>query len=235
MKIGLLIFTLLLAIPAKCQIEKSEFHLTHDSDISFWKKYINEDIEKFQLPELNLKSEFVFRSWNPGNLLEISKHQDSIIGKIVYFVLKVSDENSKDVTFVKTYELPKSTSNALYEYILNSGFQKIPSDKFIQDWHQGFDGITHIFEYKGVDSYSFKKYWTPKTQSGIKEAEFIINFNDTISRIGEFEKYRNDFIQENPFKVYKYSGTAYSIRTLGTKKKWLKFKQFWSKNKENKR
>ncbi|WP_299782942.1 hypothetical protein [uncultured Formosa sp.] len=234
MKILLLTLTILLSICANSQTEKSELYLTKESDTTFWKNIQAEKIKEFKLPELNFQSEFVFRTWNPGSMLEITKNNDSISGKIIYFVFEVWENDSEADTFVKTYFLPKSISENLYEYILNSRIKKIPSDKYIKDWQQGFDGITHIYELKENNTYSFKNFWTPKAQKGITEAEFIIDFNKKISEIGELEKYGKDFIEKIPFISYKYSGSAYSIINPITKKELRKYKRERKKKQRNK-
>ncbi|ADY29312.1 hypothetical protein Celly_1487 [Cellulophaga lytica DSM 7489] len=124
MKIITILLTILLSISANSQTENLELYLTEDSDTLFWKRYQDDDIKVFKLPELNTKSEFVFRSWNPGSLLEITKDNDSISGKIIYYVFEVWEDDYKADTFIKTYLLPKSISENLYEYISNSGIQK---------------------------------------------------------------------------------------------------------------
>ena len=234
MKILTILLTILLSISANSQTDNSELYLTKDSDTLFWKSYQNDDIKVFKLPELNTKSEFVFRSWNPGSLLEITKDNDSISGKIIYYVFEVWEDDYKADTFVKTYLLPKSISENLYEYISNSGIQKIPSDKYIKDWQQGFDGLTHIYELKGNNNYSFKNFWTPTSQKEIKEAEFIIEFNKKIGEIGELEKYGKDFVEKIPFISYKYSGSAYAITKPPTKMELRKYKRERKKKQRNK-
>lgn len=234
MKILTILLTILLSISANSQTEKSELYLTKESDTTFWKNIQTEKIKEFRLPKLDSKSEFVFRSWNPGNILEITKNKDSVSGKIIYFVFEVWENDYKADTFVKTYLLPKSISENLYEYISKSGIEKIPSDKYIKDWQQGFDGITHIYELKENNNYSFKNFWTPKSQKGITEAEFIIEFNNTISEIGELEKYGKDFTEKTPFISYMYSGSSYAITKPPTRKELRKYKRERKKKQRNK-
>jgi len=234
MKIFILTLTFLLSISANSQTEKSELYLTKKSDTTFWKNIQTEKIKEFNLPELDTESEFVFRSWNPASLLEITKNNDSISGRIIYFVFEVWEEDYKADTFVKTYLLPKSISESLYKYISNSGIQKIPSDKYIKDWQQGFDGITHTYELKDNHNYSFKNFWTPTAQKGIEEAEFIIEFNKKIGEIGKLEKYGKDFAENVPFISYMYSGSAYSITKPPTKKELRKYKRGRKKKQLNK-
>jgi hypothetical protein len=219
-------FILIILINNFCFGQKTpELKLTSDSDTIVWKKIQNEKIDDFDLPELNIESEFVFRSWNPGSLLEIKKNKDSISGRIIYFVFEVWEDDYKVNTFVKEYLLPSLISKNLYEYISKSGFHNLPSDKFIEGWKQGFDGITHIYELKDKNIYSFKTFWTPTAQKGLREAEFIIEFNKKLGEIGELENYGKDFVENIPFLTYKYSGTAYVISRVPTKKELRKHKR----------
>ena len=167
-------------------------------------------------------------------MLEISKNNDSISGKINYFVYEVWEDNYKADRFVKTYLFPKSISEKLYKYISNSEIRKIPSDKYIKAWQQGFDGITHIYELKEKNAYSFKSFWTPKIQKGIKEAEFIIEFNKTVNELGELEKYKNDFDEKIPFLSYKYPGSLFVVSKILTKKGLRKYLRKRKKEKRNK-
>ena len=219
------LFILLFALTVLGQKNGKGLYLTKDSDTLFWKKNQEEKIKEFNLPELDKKSDFVFRKWNPGSVLEIKKNKDSLVGKIIYFVFEVWEDDYKANKYVKEYELPKDTSKLLYEYIITSGFDTIPSEKLIDGWSTGFDGITHIYELKRDSTYSFKNYWTPKIQNGIKEAEFIINFNKRIGEIGNLEKYGKDFSDQVPFITYMYSGAAYAITKAPTKKEYRKYKR----------
>ena len=225
MKILILILSLLFPIVANCQTENTDLFLTNDSDTAFWKTNREEDIAIFGLPELNTEIDFVFRRWEPGILLEITKTNDSIRGNVIYFVFEVWENDYEADVFVKEYPLLSSTSKELYKHISKSEFQKVPSDKFIDGWQSGFDGITHIYELKEGSIYSFKNYWTPKSQNGIAEAEFIIKFNQTIEEIGELEKYRKDFNSKIPFVSYMFPGSAsVNIKSI-TKKELRKYKR----------
>ena len=65
--------------------KNSELYLTKNSGTLFYKRSQDDGIKVFKLPELNTKSEFVFRSWNPESLLKITKDNYSISGKIILF------------------------------------------------------------------------------------------------------------------------------------------------------
>ncbi len=225
MKSNLLLISFFISLVTYSQNEKIELSLTKDSDTLFWKKFQTEKIKDFNLPNLDQNLEFVFRKWNPGHVLEITKNENYVSAKIIYFVFEVWNDNNKADTFVKKYDLPNKIATSLYKFIKTSGYDKIPSDRFIKGWQQGFDGITHIYEIKDGNKYSFKNYWTPKVQKGLKEAEQIIEFNTRIREIGELSKYGEKFTAEIPFPSYMYSGQAYTIMKILTKKELRQYKR----------
>lgn len=218
------------------QNKNTDIKLTKNSDTVFWQKEQKEIIKEFDLPEINKNADYVFRSWKPGSLLEISKKDHLIVGKIYFFVFEVWENDYEADKFVKQYELPNNTSKSLYEFIKKSKIGEIPSDKYIKEWKQGLDGVTFIYEIKNQDSYSFKKYWTPKVQNEINEAKFIIEFNNELGEIGELKKYGEQFFKDVPFPNYMYSGQSYSIIKPLTKKELRQYSRERNKNLEkNKR
>ncbi len=199
--------------------------LTADSDTSFWKRVQDEHIVEFNLSELDNAAEFVFRSWKSGSLLEINKKEDSINGFLTFYVYEVWEDNFTADKFVKTVKLSKSTSKALYEFIANSEFREVPSDKYIKGWQQGLDGITYIYELKEGRSYSFKNYWSPIFNNEIKEADYIIEFNRRIHQIVDFSSHLEEFTEALPFLSYRYPGTSYAIIKIVSRREWRKYKQ----------
>lgn len=227
---NLLAIFLLNPIFAIGQQNTSELIITNDSDTAFYYQFMKEKVSTFDLTRIGCKEEeFVFRSWGPSSLLEITRTKDKIKGNIFYFVMEAGEKQN---VFVKGYELSDNTSNLLHNYIISSKVIKLPSDKFIEDWSAGFDGITFTYETKRNDSISFKHYWTPSAQEGIPEAEIIIQFNKRIEELGDFDQYAKAFEVENPFSSYMYYGASYSIIKLDQDKKTKKSKR--RKTRDNK-
>lgn len=110
MKIAVIYYTVIRSMYANSQTAKSELHQTREREIPFLKNIQTKRIKEFKLPELTSKSAFVFRSWNPRNLLEIDKENDSTNVKIRCFVFEVWENDYKADTFVKTHLEPKSNS-----------------------------------------------------------------------------------------------------------------------------
>ena len=210
------LITILLLTPtlALSQGNYDGYSITEDSDTTFYYRFVGEIISTFELRSiLDKQSDFVFRSWAPSSLLEITRTEENIAGAITYFVI----ESGKKRIFVKSYKIPEQTSVKLYDYIIASDAYRLPSSNSIKNWVNGFDGITLIYETKNGNEISFKHYWTTSAQEDVPEAQILIEFNDRIEELGEFGQFAQEFAEENPFDSYMYYGTSYSIIELKNK------------------
>lgn len=230
LKIFLLIYSNLLFSQSKSE----ELNLTKDSDTVYWNKYKNEQIKKHNLEDiLSKKDEIIFKFWTFGTCIEVIKNDTLINGNISYFVNEV-DEFSKK-TFERTYYLKNEDSKKIINLIDSCGINKIPSDKFIKGWQQGFDGIEYILEYKTKTEYSFKNYWTPKSQKNIEEAEKIQNFVDELYKICDTKNLSKQFAKEIPFRQYSYNGGSVVIGRIMTTEEYKKYeKEKLKKRNQNK-
>jgi len=224
MKVGIIIFLVTLGSVCFGQ-DNFELTTTEDSDTKYWSKYLNEQINSFELPQIKKDSEFVFRSWNSNSMLEIKKVNDQITGRIHFFVYEIWEGDNKADTFVKEHTLTQQKSIELYEFLIKSKNRKIPSDKFIDTWSKGFDGRTYVYQLKEKNTYSLKKYWTPEIQEGITEAEYILLVNDEIAKVVELEKLREEFQDEIPFISYTSPGSHLLTIKSTTRKELRKYKR----------
>ncbi len=214
---NLIVILLLAPTLAFSQGNFDNYSITDDSDTTFYFQFMDEIISTFELTSiLDKQDDFVFRNWGPSSLLEITRTDNNVAGTISYFVM---ESGKKKRVFVKTYKLPKQTSEKLHDYVIGSEAYQLPSSNSIENWVNGFDGITFIYETKNRNEISFKQYWTPSAQEGIPEALTLIEFNDRIEELGEFGQFASDFARENPFDSYMYYGTSYSIIDLNKKGK----------------
>ena len=69
--------------------------------------------------------------------------------------------------FKKVFNLEIEKAKEIIDLIRARKINEIPSDKFILGWEHGFDGVEYLFEYKTKNEYSFKNYWTPKSQDNL--------------------------------------------------------------------
>lgn len=230
-KITLKIILLICSNLLFSQSKSEKLNLTKDSDTVYWHKYKNELISKHNLEDIIEKNdEQVFRFWTFGTYIEIAINDTLIKGNVTYFVDEV-DEFSKK-SFKKTYLLKDGDSKKVVTLINSSKINKIPSDKLIKTWQQGFDGIEYLFECKTKNEYSFKNYWTPKSQVNIEEAKKIQNFIDELRKICQTEKLSKEFEKEIPFRSYSYNGGSVVVTRIMTQEEFKKYKKEKRKRKK---
>lgn len=227
LKIFLLIYSNLLFSQSKSE----ELNITKDSDTVYWNKYKNELIKKHNLEDiLKKKDEIIFKFWSFGTCIEVTKNDTLIIGNITYFVDEVDDFSKK--YFKKTFILKNEDSKKIIKLIDSSEINKISSDKFIKGWQQGFDGIEYILEYKTKTEYSFKNYWTPKSQQNLEDAEKIQNFVDELYKICDAENLSKQFAKEIPFRSYTYNGSSVIVSRIMTNEEYKKYEKEKCKKKK---
>lgn len=67
------------------------------------------------------------------------------------------------------------TASARWAYTAINSISNIPSDMYIKDWAQGYDGITFSFETSTPARYTLRTYWSPDAQNdNVKEAKEIL-------------------------------------------------------------
>ncbi|MCF6141066.1 hypothetical protein L1S34_07195 [Flavobacterium sp. K77] len=206
------------------QSQDKKLNLTKDSDTLYWNKYKNDLIKKHNLEDITNKSDEInFKFWSFGKCIEVIKNDSLSIGNITYFVDEVDDFSKKH--FKKTFNLTNETAKEITNLIEKTKINTIPSDKFIEGWQQGFDGIEYIFEYKTKTEYSFKNYWTPTAQENIEEAKRIQKFVDELYQICDSENLSKQFSNEIPFRSYSYNGGSIVVSRIMIKEEYRKFKK----------
>ncbi len=67
------------------------------------------------------------------------------------------------------------TASARWAYSAINSISNIPSDIYIKDWAQGYDGITFSFETSTPARYTLRTYWSPEAQNdNVQEAKQIL-------------------------------------------------------------
>jgi hypothetical protein len=230
LKILFLIYSNL--IFAQTKIE--DLNLTKDSDTIYWNKYKKGLIKKFNLEDIeSKKDEIIFKFWTYGTCIEVTKNDTIINGSLTYFVEEISEFSNN--IFKKTFSLKSDVSKNIFTLIKKSEINEIASDKFIEGWQHGFDGIEYLIEYKTKNDYSFKNYWTPNSQFDIEEAKIIQNFVNELYEICDSESLSKEFVKEIPFRSYSYNGGSSVVVRAMTMKEYRKYKKEKRKRKkENK-
>ena len=209
-----ILFFLLLIIPGLsfAQASIDRFSFTGDSDTSYYYAYVNERVSTFELTGMvDKEEEFVFRFWRPFGFVEVTKNGTALAARVTFMIIKVG---KKERRFVKSFELPRETATSLYSFLLTSEAYPLPTSNAIDNWVNGLDGVTYVYEIKNESSLSFKWYWSPRAQEGVPEAHTLLDFNTCIDETTGFEQLRSSFDEAIPFQSYKYHGEAYHIIRL---------------------
>jgi hypothetical protein len=205
------------------QLVFSQLVITPDSDTIFWYRYKNEDAFQFSLGRIEDEiSDFSFRFWSYGLLVEVTQNDLSNLGEITHFVEEYTEDEPKR-DFKKTYEISSTNAKLLIDLIDSLNIKELPTDKNIIGWNQGLDGIEYFIEYKQGNNYTFKNYWTPTAQDGLKEAKELLNFISLMNRLLDLDNSYKTFESEIPFNGWTYPGSGSAV--LKTKQKSTKQKK----------
>lgn len=198
-----------------------ELPLSNDSDTSFY-DFHRDKLRKFEIQSLGDSSDnYIWRLWSPPMLLELEKTSSSASGRILTMLIS-DDKNTEGEIFKGQSILSQDKSSELLQYLNNTGINELPSDKYIENWRQGLDGITYFIEESDGTNYLFKRFWTPSSQNGIPEAELFISTLDSLfNTISSLEKSN----EEAPFKAYHYFGASYSVVRIQSEKEARKEKK----------
>jgi len=177
-------------------------------DTAYWYKRNVEfqktlGLKKFEKSQ----DEFNFRFWNHGQVIEISKDSSEISGLIVNYIHHTKKANkSQSETLTNKVLLTSKQSENIYNILQNSKVLKLSSDKNIENWTQGMDGITYIIEYSDKNSYWFKNYWTPSSQDSIPEAIVVLDLVKKLSDTLNLKEVYTSFKKSLPKKGCYNSG-----------------------------
>ena len=171
----------------------------------FWKKYT--DALAFDLkldPVSIMKTNFHFRFWNAGQVIDIwQENSDIIHGEITNYAKEYDEMNMGKRTFFNSrLPLKPEKASAIYKLILSSNLASIPTGEAIDGWGKNPDGFTYIIECIGSAGYSFKCYLSPSGQASLKEAMDIQAFTDKLENFLKLKKLYKTFSATIPFWCY---------------------------------
>ncbi|MFK7971077.1 MAG: hypothetical protein AB8F95_11955 [Bacteroidia bacterium] len=166
-------------------------------DTTFWYKRNVEFRKKLGLKDLEKsQDEFNFRFWNHGQVIEITKDSSRIYGSITNYIYhtKKANRGQRETLKNKVLLTPKQSED-IYNIVQNAKILELPSDKNIEKWRQGFDGVTYIVEHSDKKIYWQKNYWTPSAQDSIPEAIIVLDLvkklSDTLSLKEVYTSFKN--------------------------------------------
>lgn len=145
----------------------------YKSNVIFQKTLDLKDFEKST-------DEFNFRFRSHGQVIEISKDSSKYSGYITNFIYHTKKANkNKSETLSNKIVLSSKQAEEIYNIVQQSKILDLPTDKDIENWGQGSDGITYIIEHSDKNTYWLKNFWTPE---GIN-TKFYPFFINTLIRI----------------------------------------------------
>ena len=177
-------------------------------DTAYWYKRNVEFRKTFDLKDFEKsQDDFNFRFWNHGQVIEISKNSNELNGVIVNYIYHTKKANrNKTETFTSKIHLTSKQSENAYNIVQNSKILELPSDKNIEKWSQGMDGITYIVEHSNKKSYWQKNYWTPSSQDSIPEAIIVMDLVKELSDTLKLKEVYTKFKETLPKKGCYNSG-----------------------------
>jgi hypothetical protein len=212
MRTGFVIF--ILTITSQLTVGQTKT-LTADSDTSSYKFYDSLSSKIGIQPVSKSNDEFTFRFWDGFKVIDLAYNQGQPHLTIVFFLQQYKKKKEGRLYF-RRYQLTDETAAEVYLLVKKYGLVDLPTDKLITNWRQGLDGITYITEQSNRTTFSFKSYWTPDAQNGVKEAGQILDFISELERIDEIKaKYKN-FMEGQPFTSWYggiHRGTIVSRKT----------------------
>lgn len=188
-------------------------------DTLYYFKNHQKDIVEFQLKDFSKSSdEFNFRFRNFGQYVEITKNGKKYSGVILNYIHHTKRKKSNTIT--QRIEIDSTQVKDLYNWIKLSEILDIPTDKEIENWEHGVDGITYFIEHTDSTKYYYKNYWTPTSQDSLAEALRVENFvNGMNEKLNLKEVYQN-FKKTLP-KQGCYSNGSFSSYCMISNSLWL--------------
>ena len=210
--------------------QNRELHIKtyQDGDTSLWYKWRTGLCAQIELDSIQKsKNNWHFRLWTNKQAIDIWEDSNGqAFGKITSWTKEYTPDDEKPTNriFYENKLLGPDKVDKLIFLIDSTQIKNVPDEDSIENWGQGFDGITYIFETAGIKDYFFKTYWTPTAQDSLKEAIVVQNFVDSCLKITGSKEIWSDFASRIPFKCYINGGPIITCRGL-TKKERRKLKK----------
>ncbi len=214
-----LILFILTLILTNSLFAQKDFHLSDDSDTTFWYAYKNNYAKQFKLGLIeNDTYDYSFRFWSSGLVIKVVGKTNQNFGEIIRFVEAYPNKKKKKV-FTKHYPITSSQVLQIRNLIDSLQIETLPSDKNIKGWQNGLDGVEYFTEFNKNGLYTFKNYWTPTAQDTLKEALLFQSFVFGLSQILDLKNNGKAFQDDIPFDSWTYPGSASAVLRVKPKSK----------------
>lgn len=167
-------------------------------DTAYWFKSNKEFLKTLNSKDFEeATDEFNFRFRNDGQVIEITKDSSGVHGILKNYIYHDKKANGKErETLSNKIVLSLEQAKNIYSLIQKSKILNLNSDDKIQNWKQGFDGITYFVEHSDKKNYWLKSYWTPSVQKSIPEALLVLDFveklSDALDLSETYERFKYD-------------------------------------------
>ena len=211
-KIGLVVLLLCLIqfTTASAQYDRRGYTLTADSDTVYWEKYIKTNEVKYGLEPIRTSTaDYSFRLSSAEHTVAVYRNDTVVHGFITIFTSELKNLHPTDNHFKMTFALTPEQARSIMQIIEDAAISSVPSYNNITGWAKGTIGGVYILEQKSGGYYSFKSYWTPESQAGVREADLFNAFTYHFKKISDLPELFLTFNKAVPFKVWKFGNMPF--------------------------
>ncbi|MEM6297885.1 MAG: hypothetical protein AAF740_04250 [Bacteroidota bacterium] len=175
---------------------------------SLWFNYHNEKgfLDKLKLINFQTSEyDFAFRFWGRGQVIELFKDEGILSGELTNYIYHSNRKGKKAKTYIQKLSIDSLKVRKVYSVVQESGILDVPTDRDIDGWVQGFDGITYIIEYADESTLQYKHYWTPSSQDSLPEAlmvsDFVKKVTDTLKLKERYQAFKDSLPKKGCYSI----------------------------------
>jgi hypothetical protein len=184
---------------------------------AYWRNYVSVHSYELKLdPVPSTKHDFHFRIWHPGQVVDIWRDSSSTLkGEITCFAREYDESNlGKRNFYSDRVPVDPLLSAKIYNLILSSGIQAIPTCDSIPGWDNALGDVALVLEQFEGGRYGFKTYISPGLQSSVPEATVIQDFISQMEKNLSLKKVFRVFSKSIPFYCYTIGTRAVSCKKI---------------------
>lgn len=175
---------------------------------SFWSPYIESDRIAIDLKHYDsLNFEKAYRIWTEYQVVELIKYSDSTYsGILTNFVTHIINKKKKEIIFQKI-RIPDKTVEKLIKKLNSENIENLKDCSKVENYTQGLDGKTYIFEIGIDDKRRVYSYWEPESDyqnPKIPEVKHVRNILKAINSEFDLWDYFTKFRDNLPKGDYSY-------------------------------
>lgn len=131
---------------------------------SFWKPYIDADVKRLDLASFDsLICQKAYRIWYPHQVIELIELEDShFSGQLVNFATRITRKGEPLNTVNQNLIIPNYTVPSLMADLMEENIETLPDSYEVDNYVNGLDGTTLIFEILVDNQYRLYSYWEPE-------------------------------------------------------------------------